>query len=64
MLLLAAALLAGSGQVQKSLNRDRQELDLTQTVPLEKRAAAAGVYDRGAGRVPRADFQFSLDSRQ
>jgi hypothetical protein len=35
LLLLAAALLAGSGQVQTSLNRDRQELDLTQTAPLK-----------------------------
>ena len=35
MLLLAAALLAGSGQVQKSLNRDRQQLDLTRTAPLK-----------------------------
>ncbi len=35
LLLLAAALLAGSGQVQKSLNRDRQTLDLTRTTPLK-----------------------------
>jgi hypothetical protein len=33
--LLAAALLAGSGQVQTSLNRDRQELNLTQVTPLK-----------------------------
>ena len=33
--LLAAALLAGSGQVQQSLNRDRQELELTQNTPLK-----------------------------
>ncbi|MGB7769145.1 MAG: hypothetical protein WBN22_09885 [Verrucomicrobiia bacterium] len=35
LLLLAAALLAGSGQVQKSLNRDRQALDLTRMAPLK-----------------------------
>jgi hypothetical protein len=35
LLLLAAALLVGSGQVQKSLNRDRKELDLTRMAPLE-----------------------------
>ena len=33
--LLAAALLAGSGQVQKSLNRDRQNLGLTRVSPLQ-----------------------------
>src|ERR1700690_2219772 len=33
--LLAAVLLAGSGQVQQSLNRDRQELELTQNTPLK-----------------------------
>src|SRR5690348_1903902 len=33
--LLAAALLAGSGQVQKSLNRDRQDLGLTRVSPLQ-----------------------------
>ena len=35
LLLLAAALLAGSGQVQKSLNGDRKALDLTRAVPLK-----------------------------
>ena len=35
LLLLAAALLAGSGQVQKSLNRDRNKLDLTRMAPLK-----------------------------
>ncbi len=35
LLLLAGVLLAGSGQVQKSLNRDRQELDLTRMTPLK-----------------------------
>jgi hypothetical protein len=35
LLVLAAALLAGSGQMQKALNRDRQELDLTRTTPLK-----------------------------
>jgi hypothetical protein len=35
LLLLAVALLAGSGQVQKSLNRDRKELDLTRMTPLK-----------------------------
>ena len=35
LLLLAAALLAGSGRVQKSLNRDRKELELTQMTPLK-----------------------------
>ncbi len=34
LLLLAAALLVGAAQVQKSLNRDRQELDLTRMEPL------------------------------
>ena len=29
LLLLAAVLLAGSGQMQKSLNRDREQLGLT-----------------------------------
>ena len=35
LLLLAAALLVGAAQVQKSLNRDRQELDLTRMEPLK-----------------------------
>ncbi|MGD0744720.1 MAG: hypothetical protein ABSA45_06155 [Verrucomicrobiota bacterium] len=35
LLLLAAALLAGSGQLQKSLNRDRDQLGLTQASVLE-----------------------------
>lgn len=35
LLALAAALLAGSGQMQKALNRDRQRLDLTRTTPLK-----------------------------
>jgi hypothetical protein len=35
LLLLAAALLAGSGQVQKSLNRDRDQLGLTRASVLE-----------------------------
>ena len=35
LLLLAAVLLAGSGRVQKSLNRDRQKLDLTLMAPLK-----------------------------
>jgi hypothetical protein len=35
LLLLAAALLVGSGQVQKSLNRDRKELDLTRMAPIK-----------------------------
>ncbi len=35
LLALAAALLAGSGQMQKTLNRDRQQLDLTRTTPLK-----------------------------
>src|ERR1017187_5445096 len=35
LLLLAAALLAGSGQVQKSLNRDRDRLGLTRASVLE-----------------------------
>jgi hypothetical protein len=35
LLLLAAALLAGSGQVQKSLNQDRQKLGLTIMTPLQ-----------------------------
>jgi hypothetical protein len=35
LVVLAAALLAGSGQVQQSLNRDRQELGLTRMAPLD-----------------------------
>ena len=35
LLLLAAALLAGSGQMQKVLNRDREQLGLTRTAVLE-----------------------------
>ena len=35
LLLLAAALFAGSGQVQKSLNRDRVQLGLTRASVLE-----------------------------
>lgn len=35
LLVLAAALLAGSGQMQKLLNRDREQLDLTRTTPLK-----------------------------
>jgi hypothetical protein len=35
LLLLAAVLLAGAGQVQRSLNRDRDALGLTHTEPLE-----------------------------
>jgi hypothetical protein len=35
LLVLAAALLAGSGQVQKSLNPDRQKLGLTTMTPLQ-----------------------------
>jgi hypothetical protein len=35
MLLLAAALLFGSGQVQKSLNADRKALNLTRAMPLK-----------------------------
>jgi hypothetical protein len=35
LLLLAAALLAGSGRVQTSLNQSRQELNLTQATPLK-----------------------------
>jgi hypothetical protein len=35
LLLLAAALLAGSGQVQKSLNADRKALNLTLATPLK-----------------------------
>jgi hypothetical protein len=35
LLLLAAALLAGSGQVQKSLNADRKALNLTRATPLK-----------------------------
>ena len=35
LLLLAAALLAGSGQIQKSLNQDRRKLDLTTMTPLQ-----------------------------
>ncbi len=35
LLLLAAALLAGSGQMQKRLNRDRARLDLTRMTPLK-----------------------------
>jgi len=35
LLLLAAALLAGSGQIQQSLNRDRKDLDLTRMAPLK-----------------------------
>ncbi|HKW29027.1 MAG TPA: hypothetical protein VJT54_06810 [Verrucomicrobiae bacterium] len=35
LLVLAAALLAGSGQMQKTLNRDREQLDLTRTTPLK-----------------------------
>lgn len=35
LLLLAAALLAGSGRVQYALNRDRQKLDLTRMSPLK-----------------------------
>ena len=35
LLLLAAALLVGAAQVQKSLNRDRQQLDLTRMEPLK-----------------------------
>ncbi len=35
LLLLAAALLAGSGQMQKSLNQDRNKLDLTRMTPLK-----------------------------
>ena len=35
LLLLAAALLVGAGQVQKSLNRDRKQLDLTRMEPLK-----------------------------
>ncbi|HUA38830.1 MAG TPA: hypothetical protein VMA35_10605 [Candidatus Sulfopaludibacter sp.] len=35
LLVLAAALLAGSGQMQKMLNRDRQQLDLTRLTPLK-----------------------------
>jgi len=35
LLLLAVALLAGASQVQKSLNRDRKQLDLTNMEPLK-----------------------------
>jgi hypothetical protein len=35
LLVLAAALLAGSGHMQKRLNRDRQQLDLTRMTPLK-----------------------------
>ena len=35
LLLLAAALLVGAGAVQKSLNRDREQLGLTRVQPLE-----------------------------
>ena len=35
LLLLAAALLAGSGQIQKALNRDREQLGLTRVNALE-----------------------------
>jgi hypothetical protein len=35
LLLLAAALLTGASQVQKSLNRDRKQLDLTNMEPLK-----------------------------
>jgi hypothetical protein len=35
LLLLAAALLVGASQVQKSLNRDRKQLDLTHMEPLK-----------------------------
>ena len=35
LLLLAAALLVGAAQVQKSLNRDRQQLGLTRMEPLD-----------------------------
>ena len=64
LLSLAVALLVGSGQVQKSLNRDRQAAGSDARDAVEKRAAAAGVHHRGAGRVPRIDFQLPLDSRE
>jgi hypothetical protein len=35
LLLLAAAMLAGAGVVQRSLNRDRDRLELTRVLPLE-----------------------------
>ena len=64
LLLLAAVLLFGSGQMQKVLNRDREQLGLTRDERVGKRAAGAGVYHGGARRLSRPDRQRPLDPRQ